>query len=56
MYLILHKKQDFDHIRISTYFYLHYTKHHYRISIENRSYFLQFQTNLSETLHVEEVS
>ena len=35
-------------------FYSHYTIHHYRISILNRSYHLQFQTNLSETLHAGE--
>ena len=32
-------------------FYLHYTIHHFRISTLNLSYFLQFQTNLSQTLH-----
>ena len=30
-------------------FYMHYTIHHNRISILNRSYFLQFWTNLSKT-------
>ena len=34
---------------------LEYAIHHYRISILNRSNFPQFQTNLSETLHVGDV-
>ena len=36
-------------------FYSHYTIHHYRISILNRSYFPQFQTNLSKALYVGKV-
>ena len=36
-------------------FYSHHTIHHYRISILNRSNFLQLWTNLSETLHVGEI-
>ena len=40
--------------RVFTPTIAHYTMHHYRISILNRSYFPQFRTNLSETLHVGE--
>ena len=36
-------------------FYSHCTIHHYRISILIYSHFLQFQTNLSEIMHVGEV-